>query len=183
MVDSQLVEEEVRGLEPGYVGTKTQKRPTGPVSKNQKTLSPSSTFVKENIDALRIMIKEHDHQTKAKTTPRKFVYADSKREAPNELMARSFSDRLSLESSGTSNTCSKTHSASKSQKSLSKGKEPSQPRRLRRLENRSKVKEMTRREKSKTRGRRPGYQETSSDTEYEEGSKDDLNSPYKRPKP
>ncbi|GKB42054.1 hypothetical protein Tco_0886996 [Tanacetum coccineum] len=82
MVDSQLVEEEVRGLEPGYVGTKTQKRPTGPVSKNQKTLSPSSTFVKENIDALRIMIKEHDHQTKAKTTPRKFVYADSKREAP-----------------------------------------------------------------------------------------------------
>ncbi|GKC21620.1 hypothetical protein Tco_1023770 [Tanacetum coccineum] len=182
-VDSQLVEEEVRGLEPGDVGTKTQKGPTGPVSQTQTTLSPSPTFVKENIDALRTMIKEYDRQTKAKTTPRKLVYANSEREAPNELMARSFSDRLFLESSGTSDIRGKAHFANKSQKILSKGKEPSQPRRSRRLENWSKVKERTRREKSKTRGRRPGYQETSSDIEYEEGSEDDLNSPYKRPKP
>ncbi|GJR39129.1 hypothetical protein Tco_1214813 [Tanacetum coccineum] len=59
------------------------------------------------------MIKEHDRQTKIKTTRRKLIYADSKREASDELMARRFSDRLSLESSDTSDTRGKAHSASK----------------------------------------------------------------------
>ncbi|GKE13960.1 hypothetical protein Tco_1421537, partial [Tanacetum coccineum] len=157
MVESQLVEEEVWVLKPRDVGTETQKGPTGPVLQTQATPSPPPAFVKENIGALRTMIKEHDSQTKAKTTPRKLVYADSEREASDEFMTRNVSDRLSLESSGTSNTHGKAHSASKSQKSLPKGKEPSRPRRSR-----------------------------SSDTGYEEGSKDideDLNSPYKRPKP
>ncbi|GJW70712.1 hypothetical protein Tco_0127629 [Tanacetum coccineum] len=111
MVDSQLVEEEVRGLEPWDVGTKTQKGLTEPISQTQTTPYPSSAFVKENIDVLRTMIKEHDHQTK--TTPRKLIYADSKRETPDELMAISFSVRLSLESSITSNTRGKAHSAKK----------------------------------------------------------------------
>ncbi|GJZ72111.1 hypothetical protein Tco_0635962 [Tanacetum coccineum] len=47
-------------------------------------------------------------------------------------------------------------------------------------------KEKTRRKRSKSRGKKSGHLETSSDSEYEEGSKDtyeDLNSPYKRPKP
>nr|GEW35757.1 reverse transcriptase domain-containing protein [Tanacetum cinerariifolium] len=129
---------------------------------------------------------EEEVRTKAKKTPRKLVYADSKREASDEFMTRNFSDRLFLESSGTFDTHGKAHSASKSKKSLPKGKEPSRPRRSRRLENQSKVKERARREKSKTRGRRPEYQETSSDTGYEEGSKymdEDLNSPYKIHKP
>ncbi|GJT23545.1 hypothetical protein Tco_0893482 [Tanacetum coccineum] len=103
------------------------------------------------------MIKEHDQQVKTKTTPRKHVYADSEREAPDELMAKSFSDRLSFESSGTSDIRGKAHSADKSQKSLSKGKELSHLIRSRRLENQSKAKERARREK--TRGRRPEYQE------------------------
>ncbi|GJW00682.1 hypothetical protein Tco_1555933 [Tanacetum coccineum] len=186
MVDSQLVEEEVRGLEPRDVGTETQKGPAGPVLQTQATPSPSPAFVKENIDALKTMIKEHDRQTKAKTTPRKLVYTGSERKAPGEFMTRNFSDRLSIESSGMYHTHGKVHSASKSQKSLPKGKEPSYPRRSKMLENHSKVKERTRKEKSKTKGRRPEYQETSSDTGYEEGSEDldeDLNSPYKRPKP
>nr|GEX31210.1 reverse transcriptase domain-containing protein [Tanacetum cinerariifolium] len=125
-------------------------------------------------------------ETKAKKTPRKLVYADSEREASDEFMTRNFSDRLFLESSGTFDTHGKAHSASKSKKSLPKGKDPSRPRRSRRLKNQSKVKERARREKSKTRGRRPEYQETSSDTGYEEGSKymdEDLNSPYKIHKP
>ncbi|GJX74550.1 hypothetical protein Tco_0313145 [Tanacetum coccineum] len=152
MVDSQLVEEEVRGLEPRDVGKETQKGPTGPVLQTQATPSPYPAFVKENIDALRTMIKEHDRQTKAKTTPRKLIYANPKREAPNEFMTRNISDRLSLESYDTSDTHGKAHSASKSQKSLHKGKELSHLRRSRRLENQSKVKERTRRGKSKTRG-------------------------------
>ncbi|GKC05688.1 hypothetical protein Tco_0997298 [Tanacetum coccineum] len=154
MVESQLAEEEVRGLEPGGDGIATLKGPTKPVLQTQTTPSSSPAFFKENINVLRTMIKEHDHQTKTKATPRKLVYADSEREAPAELMAKSFSDRFSIES--------------------------------RRVENQSKAKKRAKREKSKTRGRRPEYQETSSDTEYEEGSEDtceDLNSPYKRPKP
>ncbi|GJT27942.1 hypothetical protein Tco_0908217 [Tanacetum coccineum] len=146
MVDSQLVKEEVRVLEPRDVGTETQKGPTEPVSQTQTTHSPSPAFVKENIDALRTIIKEHDRQNKTKTAPRKLVYAESKREASDELMARSFSDRLSLESSDTSDKRGKAHSASKSQKSLFKGKDPSHPRRSRRLENQSRAKERTRRE-------------------------------------
>ncbi|GKA45817.1 hypothetical protein Tco_0738613 [Tanacetum coccineum] len=56
----------------------------------------------------------------------------------------------------------------------------------RRLENRSTTKEKARRERSKSRKKRFGHQETSPDSEYEEDSDDafeDLNSPYKRPKP
>ncbi|GKD47803.1 reverse transcriptase domain-containing protein [Tanacetum coccineum] len=68
----------------------------------------------------------------------------------------------------------------------SKNKEPSHLRRSRRLEDRSRTKEKTRRERPKSRGKRSGHQETSSDSEYEEGSEDtyeDLNLPCKRPKP
>ncbi|GJY29772.1 hypothetical protein Tco_0405539 [Tanacetum coccineum] len=113
MVESQLAEEEVRGLEPGDDGTKTLKGPTKPVIQTQTTPSPSPAFVKENINVLRTMIKEHDHQTKTKATPRKLVYAKSEREAPDGSMARIFSDRISLESSGMSNTRGKAHSARK----------------------------------------------------------------------
>ncbi|GKF23052.1 hypothetical protein Tco_0075374 [Tanacetum coccineum] len=54
------------------------------------------------------------------------------------------------------------------------------------FEDQSITKEKTRRERSKSRGKRSGHQETSSESKYEEGLKDtweDLNSPYKRPKP
>ncbi|GJV74224.1 reverse transcriptase domain-containing protein [Tanacetum coccineum] len=54
------------------------------------------------------------------------------------------------------------------------------------LEDQSTTREKARRERSKSRRKRSGHQETSSDSEYEEGLDDaceDLNSPYKRPKP
>ncbi|GJS48886.1 hypothetical protein Tco_0599007 [Tanacetum coccineum] len=50
----------------------------------------------------------------------------------------------------------------------------------------STTKEKASRERSKSKKKRSGHQETSSDSEYEEGSDDafeDLNSPYKWPKP
>ncbi|GJV94774.1 hypothetical protein Tco_1546351 [Tanacetum coccineum] len=186
MVDSQLIEEEVRGTEMRDVGMETQKGPTEPISQTQTTPSPSPNFIKENIDVLRTMIKELDHQAKAKATPRKLIYVDSEKETPDRSMTKSFSDRFSLESTGTSNTRGKTHSTGKGQKGLSKDKEPSRPRRSKRLENRSRTKKRARRKKSKPIERRSEYQETSTDSEYDEGSKDtceDLNSPYKRPKP
>ncbi|GKB47688.1 hypothetical protein Tco_0898441 [Tanacetum coccineum] len=138
MVDSQPIEEEIRGMEARNVGTKTHEEPTRPV--------------------LQGMIKEHAQQAKIKATPRRLAYADSDKEAP----------------------------ARKSQRTPSKNKEPARLKRSRRLEGRSITKEKTRRKRSKSRGKKSGYQETSSHSEYEEGSEDtyeDLNSPYKRPKP
>ncbi|GJS06282.1 hypothetical protein Tco_0363078 [Tanacetum coccineum] len=167
-------------------GMETQKGATGPTSQTQTTPSPSLTFVKENIDVLRTLIKELDHQAKAKATPRKLVYVDSEKEALDRPMTKGFSDRFSLESTGTSDTRGETHSAGKGKKGLPKGKEPSRLRRSKRLENRSRTKERARRKKSKPRERRSEYQETSTDSESDEGSEDtceDLNSPYKRPKP
>ncbi|GJT27484.1 hypothetical protein Tco_0907759 [Tanacetum coccineum] len=119
------------------------------------------------------MIKEHDQQAKMKATPRKLAYADSDKEAPARLLARGFSDRFSLESSGTSDTHRQTHSVSKSQRTPSKNKEPTHLRRSRRLEDRGITKEKARRERSKSRRKRSGHQETSLElcqTESHEGS-------------
>ncbi|GJR62869.1 hypothetical protein Tco_1505031 [Tanacetum coccineum] len=127
--------------QPTDMGTKTHGGPTEPVLQTHKTPSPSPAFIKENIDVLRTMIKEHDQQAKMKSTPRNLAYVDSDKEAP----ARS-----------------------------------------RRLKDRSITKEKARRERSKPKGKRSGHQETSSDSEREEGLEDiyeDLSSPYKRPKP
>ncbi|GKB17588.1 reverse transcriptase domain-containing protein, partial [Tanacetum coccineum] len=113
---------------------------------------------KENIDVLRTMIKEHDQQAKMKATPRKLAYVDSDKEAP----------------------------AGKSRRTPSKNKEPTHLKRSRRLDDRNITKEKARRERSKPKGKRSGHQETSSDSEREEGSDDayeDHNSFYKRPKP
>ncbi|GJW32396.1 hypothetical protein Tco_0052428 [Tanacetum coccineum] len=186
MVDSQPVEEEFQGMAIGDAGMETYRRPTEPVLQTQKTSSPSSAFIRENINVLRTMIKEHDQQAKMKATPRKLVYADSDKEAPVGSLAKEFSDRFSLESSSTSDTHRQTRSTIKIHKTPSKNKEPAQLRRSRRLEDRSTTKEKIIRERSKPRRKRSRYLETSLDFEYEEGLDDafkDLNSLYKRPKP
>ncbi|GKC09921.1 hypothetical protein Tco_1001531 [Tanacetum coccineum] len=85
MVDSQPTEEEVQGTDMRDEGTEIQKRPTGLTPQTQTTPSPSPALVKENINVLRTMIKELDHQAKAKETPRKLVYVDSEKEAPDRL--------------------------------------------------------------------------------------------------
>ncbi|GKE42455.1 hypothetical protein Tco_1469739, partial [Tanacetum coccineum] len=81
MVDSQPMEEEIRGAKIRDVGTEAHGGPTELVLQTQKTLSPSPAFIKENIDVLRTMIKEHDQQAKIKATPRKLAYVDSDKEA------------------------------------------------------------------------------------------------------
>ncbi|GJT86182.1 reverse transcriptase domain-containing protein [Tanacetum coccineum] len=144
------------GSEARDVRTLTREGPTEQVLQTQKPPSPSLAFIKENIDMLRTMIKVHDQQAKTKAMPRRFAYANSDEEAPA------------------------------SQKTPSKSKELTHLRRSRRLEGQSITKEKTRRERSKSRGKLFGHQETSSDSEYEEGSEEtyeDLNSPYKKPKP
>ncbi|GKB55963.1 hypothetical protein Tco_0912149 [Tanacetum coccineum] len=186
MVDSQPIKEEIRGAETRNIGTEAHRGPIEPVLQAHKTPSPSSTFIKENIDVLRTMIKKYDQQAKVKATPRRLAYADSDKEAPARSLTRGFSDRFSLESSSTFDTYEQTRSASKSQRTPSKSKEPTHLKRSRRLKDQSMTKEKARRIRSKPRGKRSGHQETSSDSEYGEGSKDtyeDLNSPYKRPKP
>ncbi|GJY95840.1 gag-pol polyprotein [Tanacetum coccineum] len=168
MVESQPMEKEFLGAGTRDAGTETRGGPTKPVLQKQKTPSPSPSFIKENIDVLRTMIKEHDQQAKTKATPRKLAYANSDKEGPAKSLARGFSDRLSLESSGTSDTHRQTHYASKSKRTPSKNKEPTHLRRSRRLEDRNITKEKARKEKSKSRRKRSGHQETSLDSEHEE---------------
>ncbi|GKE51026.1 hypothetical protein Tco_1486182 [Tanacetum coccineum] len=100
------------------------------------------------------MIKEHDQQAKVKATPRRLAYADSNKEALARSLARCFSDRFSLESSSTSDTYKQTRSASKSQRTPSKNKEPLHFKRSRRLKDQSMTKEKARRERSKSRGKK-----------------------------
>nr|GEV21356.1 reverse transcriptase domain-containing protein [Tanacetum cinerariifolium] len=79
-----------------------------------------------------------------------------------------------------------TRSTIKSQKTPSKNKELTYLRMSRRLEDQSTTTKNERRERSKSRRKMSEHQETSSDFEYKEGSNDaceDMNSPYKRPKP
>ncbi|GJW48433.1 hypothetical protein Tco_0080079 [Tanacetum coccineum] len=76
MVDSQPGREGVQGVDEEGTGIGSQEGPSEPTQLAQTT--PSPAFIKENIDALRIMIKKHDQQTKTKTTPKKLTYDDSK---------------------------------------------------------------------------------------------------------
>ncbi|GJV42714.1 reverse transcriptase domain-containing protein [Tanacetum coccineum] len=180
------MEEEFQGAATRDVGTETHGEPTEPVLQTQKTSSPSPAFIKENVDVLRTMIKEHDQQAKIKATPRKLAYVDSDKEAPALSLAKGFSDRFPLESSDTFDTYRQTRFASKSQKTPFKNQESTHLRRSRRLEYRSMTNEKVRKERSKPGRKRSGHQEASSNSEYEKGSEDayeDLNSPYKRPKP
>nr|GEV79124.1 reverse transcriptase domain-containing protein [Tanacetum cinerariifolium] len=113
MVDSQPMEKETRGTEARVVGTETHEGPSEPVLQTQETPSPSSAFIKEIIDVLRTMIKEHDQQAKKIAMPRRLAYADSDKEALARSLAKGLFDRFSLESFGTSETYRQTRSASK----------------------------------------------------------------------
>nr|GFB95154.1 reverse transcriptase domain-containing protein [Tanacetum cinerariifolium] len=156
MVDSQPMKEEFQGATIRDIGTKTHGGPTEPVLQTQKTL---------------ILLRLSSKKTLISS---------------GHVTGQRIFDRFSFESSGTSDTYKQTRSTSKSQKTPSKNKEPTHFRRLRRLEDRSTTKEKARMERYKSRRKRFGHQEISSDSEHEEGFEDayeDLNSPYKRPKP
>nr|GEU58112.1 hypothetical protein [Tanacetum cinerariifolium] len=81
MVDSYPMEEEFQGAITRDVRTETYEGPTELVLQTQKTPSPSSAFIKENINALRTMINKHDQQAKMKATLRKLAYADFDKDA------------------------------------------------------------------------------------------------------
>ncbi|GKG33793.1 hypothetical protein Tco_0433952 [Tanacetum coccineum] len=81
MVNSQLMVREAGEEKLRDVGAEAQKGPTEPVLHAQTTLTAYLAFVKENIEALRTMIKEHDQQAQGKGTPRRLTY-DFDREAP-----------------------------------------------------------------------------------------------------
>nr|GEY81321.1 hypothetical protein [Tanacetum cinerariifolium] len=168
MVDLQPMEEEFQRAITRDTGTKTHEVPTEPVLQMKKNPSHSPAFNKENIDVLRTMIKKHDQQAKMKATPRKLAYIDSDKKAPTRSLARGFSDRFSLKSSGTSDTCKQTRSASKSQRTPFKNRESTHLKRSKRLEDRSITKEKTRRERTKPKGKTSRHQETSLDSEREE---------------
>ncbi|GJT43556.1 hypothetical protein Tco_0952271 [Tanacetum coccineum] len=145
--------------------------------------TPSSAFIKENINMLRTMIKEHDQQAKVKVSPKKLFCGE---EDLDILGTKGILKRLSNESFGTTGTRDRSHSSGKSLRSLSRSRVSSHLRSSERLENRSKSKAKSRERGTKSRGKRSEPKEASPDTDYEEDSKDTceyLITPYKRPKP
>nr|GEX65740.1 hypothetical protein [Tanacetum cinerariifolium] len=145
--------------------------------------TPSSAFIKENINVLRMIIKEHDQQAKAKMTPRKLVYDGSREENSNSSRIRGSLKRLSNESSSKSRTRNITRTSGKSQRRLSRSKASSQLRRSERLENQSKSKAKLRGERASFGGKRPEQRVVSLNTKGEGGLEDrweDLNMPYAR---
>ncbi|GKE10951.1 hypothetical protein Tco_1414502 [Tanacetum coccineum] len=102
MVESQLGWEGAPEERLENAGIDPQKRPPEPAMLAQTT--PSPTFIKENIDVLRTMIKEDDQQAKAKAIPRKLVYDGSEEENSDSSGTNGQSERLLNESSDTSRT-------------------------------------------------------------------------------
>nr|GEV74196.1 uncharacterized mitochondrial protein AtMg00810-like [Tanacetum cinerariifolium] len=100
------------------------------------------------------MIKEHNHQAKAKATSKKLFYNDSREEDSESLRKKSMSERLSNESSDTSETRDRSRSLRKSQRSLSRSRASSHLRRSERLENISKSKEKYSEGRTNSRGKR-----------------------------
>ncbi|GJQ95031.1 reverse transcriptase domain-containing protein [Tanacetum coccineum] len=109
------------------------------------------------MNVLRTMIKEHDQQAKIKAMPRRLAYAETEKETLARPLARDFPiDSFSNLSAHLT------------------------------LTNKLALPVKARRERSKPKGKRSGHQETSSDSEHEEGLEgtyEDRNLPYKWPKP
>ncbi|GKC48182.1 hypothetical protein Tco_1065904 [Tanacetum coccineum] len=74
------------------------------------------------------MIKEHDHQAKAKATPKRLAYDESKEGDSSGLGTKGLSERPSHVSSSMTGAHGKVHSSRKSQRSLSCKKASSLPR-------------------------------------------------------
>ncbi|GJY20666.1 hypothetical protein Tco_0393232 [Tanacetum coccineum] len=98
MVNSQLEGEGAPGARLEGTGVRPQEGPTELAQLTQTT--PSSAFIKENIDVLRTMIREHDQQAKEKATPKKIAYDNSEEENSDNSRAKGLLDRPSHESSG-----------------------------------------------------------------------------------
>nr|GEU83531.1 reverse transcriptase domain-containing protein [Tanacetum cinerariifolium] len=113
------------------------------------------------------MIKEHDQQAKAKTTPRKLVYDEFKEENLDNSRTKDLSERLSNESSGTSRTRDKARSVGKIQRSLCRSRTSSHLRIPKRLESRSKSKAKLKGERARSRGKRSRRRKVSTDSEGE----------------
>ncbi|GKA77248.1 hypothetical protein Tco_0783709 [Tanacetum coccineum] len=163
MVDSQLEGEGSQRVEVEGSGMGSREGPSEPAPLAQTT--PSPAFIKESIDALRTMIKEHDQQAKAKATPKKLVYNDSEEECSDSSETKGLLEQFSNGSSKTSITPERDRCLEKSQRSLSRSWTSG---------------------RTKYRTRRFEYKGTSSDSDHEEDSEDtceDLSTPYKRPKP
>nr|GEW60447.1 hypothetical protein [Tanacetum cinerariifolium] len=143
MVDSVSEREGVQGVEEVGMGTSSRERPFSPALLTQST--HFSAFIKENIDVLRTLIKEHDKQAQTKATPKKLTHDDFEEKGSGSSERRGLSERSS---SGTTRTRSKARSSKKSQRSLSRSKTSSPVRRSKRFGNRSRSKKPKKEEPS-----------------------------------
>ncbi|GJX03641.1 hypothetical protein Tco_0189557 [Tanacetum coccineum] len=153
MVDLQPERKGVQGVKEEGMGTGSREGPSAPTLLAQTTHSP--TFIKENIDMLRTMIKEHDQQTKTKATLKKLTYDDSEEERSKSSKTKGLLERSSDRYSETARTRNKVRSSEKSQRSLSRSKTSSHLRRSERLGSQSRSKAKAKEGRTKSRTRRP----------------------------
>ncbi|GKG17031.1 hypothetical protein Tco_0361988, partial [Tanacetum coccineum] len=116
------------------VGAGSQERPSELAPLTQTTPSPS--FIREHINMLRTMIKEHDQHAKTKATPKKLAYDESEEGDSGSWGTKGLSKQLSLGSSSNSRAHDWVCSSEKGQRSLSYGKTTTQPRRSEKLQGR-----------------------------------------------
>ncbi|GJT83909.1 hypothetical protein Tco_1058251 [Tanacetum coccineum] len=158
--DSQQDKGEAMGVEEQGVEIGTHERPSAPYMLAQT--SPSPAFIKENIEVLRTMIKEHDQQGYTRSNPKKLTYDEFKREGSGSSIL-----------------------PKEPKKPLQK-QDVVQIRRSGILEDQSRSKTKSKEGRAKSRSRRSEPKGKSSDSSYEGDSEDtceDLSIPYKRPKP
>nr|GEY38062.1 reverse transcriptase zinc-binding domain-containing protein [Tanacetum cinerariifolium] len=178
MVDSQPEWEGVQGVEEEGTRIGSREGPSAQTLLAQTT--PFLAFIKENIDMLMTIIKEHDQQTKTKETPKKLTYYDSKEEGSKSSKTKGLTKQSSNGSSRMARTRNKACFPGKSLRSLSHSKTSSHLRRSDRLGSRGRSKAKAKEGRTKSRTRRFRHKETSLDSDYEEGSEDtykDLSTP------
>ncbi|GJR04180.1 hypothetical protein Tco_0527164 [Tanacetum coccineum] len=148
---------------------------------------PSPTFVKENIDVLRTMIKELDNRGQEKVTPRKLFNEESGEVgSENSQMSPSTEEVRGYSSDGSSRSRSRERprTARKHRKSVSRKKGTSKSHRSVRSEAQSRSKSKS--VKSKPQSVRASQRKSSSDSGYDtvfDSGLEDLSMPYRRLKP
>ncbi|GJU79552.1 hypothetical protein Tco_1281917 [Tanacetum coccineum] len=93
MGDSQQDGEEAPIVKREKVETDVREGPFAPSLQAQAT--PPLAYIKENIEMLRTLIKEHDQQGQTNTTPKRLNYDDSEKDGSESSRARNSLKRSS----------------------------------------------------------------------------------------
>ncbi|GJR71640.1 reverse transcriptase domain-containing protein [Tanacetum coccineum] len=179
--------EEGKNLNTRALGTRRTPQGGTSAPAGQAQEGPSPAFMKENIDALRTMIKELGNQGQEKVTPRKLFNEELGEAGSKNCQMSPLAEEVggySSDGSSRSRSRERPQIARKHRKNDSKKKGTSKSHRSVRSEARSRSKSKS--AKSKPQSARASRRKSSSDSGYDTASdsgSEDLSMPYRRPKP